>query len=427
MKRKTIKLIIYLISVALAGIIFSQFYWVNKAIDQTQVQFDNSVRIACKSVVNQFLSKKNDTVFREQLRLLSCRKMRIEVTDIIDPNLLDSLMYEELNCMNLNADYYFGIYNRNNMRFVAGNYETYESKIVESPFQFSISSVYKPGDYFLSVYIPNKTSLIINEMKVMLAVSLLFMIVLITSFIFVIYTILKQKRLSEIKNDFINNLTHEFKTPIATTSLASEMLVKKGVKEDPKKVVKYANIIHYESTRLQSQVEQVLQVASLEKGSFKFKYKRVDLHDLLNSVIESFELMIKKNNVELSTRLDASDFEVNTDLTHITNVFYNLFDNAIKYTFDKPNIKISTWNTRKEIVIRFSDNGIGISKEYQKDIFKNLFRVPTGNLHEVRGFGLGLYYSKNIVESLGGSISLISEFGKGSSFDVYLPLNQKNK
>jgi len=250
------------------------------------------------------------------------------------------------------------------------------------------------------------------------------MIVLVASFVFVIYTIVRQKKLSEMKSDFINNLTHEFKTPIATTSLAAEMLIRKDISENPLKVKKYGKVILYESTRLQSQVEQILQIASLEKGSFTFKYKKIDLHQLLLNVAESFELRIKKNNVSLTTDLDAEVFIVSTDMIHITNVFYNLVDNAIKYSPDKPEINIETWNTKKEIVIRFTDNGIGISNEYQRDVFKNLFRVPTGNLHDARGFGLGLYYSKNVVESLGGQIKLSSEAGQGSSFDVYLPLNR---
>ena len=373
MKRKTIKLIILLISIALVGIIFSQFYWVNKAIEQSHVQFDNSARIATKSVVNQFLDKKNDTVFREDLRLLSCRKMRLEVTDFIEPKLLDSLLYEELKCTNLENNYFFGIYNRDNRRFVAGNYTNVEHKIINSSYQFSLSSIYKPGDYHLGIYFPNQTSLVIRKMQGMLLVSVIFTLVLIASVVFVVHTILKQKKLSEIKSDFINNLTHEFKTPIATTSLASEMLIKDEVSYNPERVVKYGNIIHYESTRLQSQVEQVLQVASLEQGSYKFKYQKVDIHELLNSVLGSFELRIKRNNATINTSLDADRFKVNTDITHITNVFYNLVDNAIKYSPENPSIQVITKNSKKEIIISFMDDGIGIAKEYQKDVFKNLF------------------------------------------------------
>ena len=406
----------------MAGIIFSQIYWVKEAIELRQDQFDNSVRIAAKSVVNQFLDKKNDSVFREHIKLMSCRKMRLEVTDIVQPTILDSLLQGELKCMHLNYDYCYGIYNKQNEKFVAGKHKTHEGKIVRSPYQFSLSSLYNPGNYYLGIYFPNKTSLLIRNMWVMLVFSTLFMLVLIGSFVFVIHTILRQKRLSEMKNDFINNLTHEFKTPIATTSLAAEMLLKEEVMENPSRVYKYANVVLDESTRLQSQVEQILQIASVEKGSFNFKFKKTNIHNLLEGVVGSFELVVKKNKVLLTTDFRASQFVLSVDKVHITNVFYNLIDNAIKYSPENPEISVTTRNTKKEIVISVKDNGIGINREFQKDIFKNLFRVPTGNLHEVRGFGLGLYYSEEVVEGCGGHIKLISAAGEGSTFEIYLPL-----
>lgn len=411
----------------MSGIVFSQFYWVNTAVELRKAQFDNSVRIVAKSVIGQFLDKKNDSIFREHLRLLSCRKMHLELTDVIQPFVLDSILEEEFICMNVNNDFYYGIYNKNNNRFVSGTFLSFENKIIDSPFQFSLKSIYRPGNYYLAFYFPNKTNIVVKKMWVMLVFSILFMIILITTFFIVIYTILRQKRISEIKNDFINNLTHEFKTPIATTSLAAEMLIREDVAVNPQKVSKYANVILFESLRLQSQVEQILQIASLEQGSFNFNFTETNLHDLLSNVVGSFELRIKKNNVLLTTSFKAENDLVVTDEVHITNVFYNLIDNAIKYSPEKPIINIKTWNTKKEIIIRFSDKGIGISNEYQKEVFKNLFRVPTGNLHDVRGFGLGLYYSKSVVESLGGFIKLSSVSGKGSKFEVHLPLNFKKE
>lgn len=390
-------------------------------------QFDNSVRIVAKSVVNQFLDKKNDSIFREHLQLLLCRKIRLEISDFVQVEILDSLLYEEFKCMNLSNEYYYGVYNRNSGRFISGNYFPFEKEIVNSTYQFSLSSIYRPGNYYLGIYFPNKTSIIVRNIWAMLVVSILFMIILITTFYMVIFGILKQKKISEIKTDFINNLTHEFKTPMATTSLAAEMLIRDDVSHDASKVVKYGNVVLYESLRLQSQVEQILQVASLEKGSFNFSVVKTDLHELLNNVVESFELRISKSNVLLTTQLTAENFIINTDNVHITNVFYNLIDNAIKYSFKKPRINIKTWNTKREIIIRFSDKGIGISKEFQKEVFKNLFRIPTGNLHDVRGFGLGLYYSKSVVEELGGHIKLSSISGKGSRFEVHLPLSLKNE
>jgi len=426
-KKKTLRIIIILSSFALAGIVFTQVYWVNEAIDLKKEQFDNSVRIATKSVVNQFLKQTTDSTFKERLYLLSCRKDHLVITDYIQPELLDSLISSEFECMNINSNYKYGVYNKSSEKFVAGNYEDYKNDIKSSAYQFSLYSVYKPGNYYLGIYFPYRTSFVISKMKSMIAFSALLLIGLITSHIFVIYIILRQKKISEIKNDFLNNLTHEFKTPIATTSLAAEMLVKENINTMPLKVEKYANVILYENNRLQSQVEQILQIASFEKGTFRFKHDKVDLHQLINNVIVSFELIIEKSKAVINTNLDAKEFTINTDIGHLTNVIYNLLDNAIKYSPKIPEVLIETKNTKKGIIIRVKDKGIGIAKQYHKDVFKNLFRIPMGNIQEVRGFGLGLYYSKYVVESLGGAIDLESEVGKGTTFEIYLPIKRTKK
>jgi len=425
--KRTLRLIIVLSSIALAGIVFTQVYWVKEAVDLKKEQFDNSVRIASKSVVNQFLNQMSDSIFKEKIYLLSCRKDHLVITDYIQPTLLDSLIDSEFGCMHIGNKYYYGIYNKPSGKFVAGNFENYEEKIRNSEFQFSLYSIYRPGDYYLSIYFPSSTSYVISKMKRMIAFSAILLIVLITSHIFVVYTIFRQKKLSEIKNDFINNLTHEFKTPIATTSLAAEMLVKENINKIPLKVKKYANVILYENTRLQTQVEQILRIASLEKGNFNFKYEKIDIHQLISSVIVSFELRIEKSKARITTKLNAKDSVVSTDITHLTNVIYNLVDNAMKYSPKVPEIIIETKNSKKGILIKVEDKGIGIAKKYHKDVFKNLFRIPMGNIQDVRGFGLGLYYSKYVVESLGGSIDLQSEIGKGSTFEVYLPMKKLKK
>jgi two-component system phosphate regulon sensor histidine kinase PhoR len=251
------------------------------------------------------------------------------------------------------------------------------------------------------------------------------MIILTISFVYVIFSILRQKRLSEIRTDFINNLTHEFKTPIATSVLAGEMLVKPEVQKNPEKVSKYAKAVLDENLRLQGQVEQVLQIATLEKGDERFKLKRINLHEILRSVIESFELRLKENDVKVNVELGAKEPQIVADRSHIGNVFYNLMDNALKYSSLHPEVELKTWNDKNGIFVRVKDNGIGIDLNHQKNIFKSLYRVPTGNIHEVRGFGLGLYYAKSVVDYHHGSIHLESEIGKGSSFDVYLPFSFK--
>lgn len=406
---------------SLAGILLTQVYWVSTAYKLKEEQFDNSVRIALKSVINQLLQNKNDTIFQKKLIALSCRKHKLCIDDYIDTQLLDSLISDELKCMDIKTVYYYGIYSNYNRKFVLGKYNNHENELIESHYQFSLSCICKPGNYFLSIFFTNKTHVLLHRMELWVFLSILFLIILIISFVFVIFTIVHQKKVSEIKTDFINNMTHEFKTPIATSSLAAEMIQRREIISNPERIKKYASIILDENARLQNQVEQVLQVAILESGNRQFKIRRTNVHELLNAVINNFELRIKEGNIKLELTRDAPNPYIMGDKVHLLNIFHNLIDNAIKYTTDDPVIKVCTWNESNNIVISVKDNGIGISKEHQQNIFKNLFRVPTGNIHEVRGFGLGLYYVKTIVDQFGGKIKLTSELGKGSNFELFFP------
>jgi signal transduction histidine kinase len=221
----------------------------------------------------------------------------------------------------------------------------------------------------------------------------------------------------------VNNITHEFKTPIATISLASEMLLKPSVLSSETKARKYAGIIYDENIRLKNQVENVLQLATLDRGEFNLKYKSIDVHQLIYKVTESFQLLVKEKNGSLKLLLNAPNHQSYVDSMHIENVISNLLDNAEKYSPEIPDITISTFNRNDHIVIAVEDKGIGISKENQKRIFRKLYRVHTGNLHNVKGFGLGLYYVKSLIEAHNGNVNLHSEPGKGSRFEISLPLD----
>lgn len=406
---------------SLAGILLTQIYWVNTAFKLKEEQFDNSVRIAIKSVINELLENKNDTTFQKTLIAKSCGNEKLNIVDFIELRQLDTLLQNELKCMDIKSSYYYGVYSKCTQKFVLGEYENHEHELLNSQYQFSLSSVYKPGSYFLSVLLTNKTHILLHRMELWVFLSILFLIILIISFIYVILTILQQKKISEIKSNFINNMTHEFKTPIATTSLAAEMIQREEVIINPVKIRKYAGIILDESNRLQNQVEQILQVAILESSNQQFKNKRINIHELLEDAVNSFELQITKGKINFDLSNDAPNPYIMGDKTHVLHLLYNLIDNAIKYTPVNPVIKVSTWNENNGIVISVIDNGIGISEEHQQNIFKNLFRVPTGDIHEVRGFGLGLYYVKTIVEQFGGKIELTSKLGKGSDFEIFFP------
>lgn len=425
MKKKAIMIIIILASASLVGIVLTQLYWVGKAFELKQEQFDNSVRISMKGVLNRLIEHKNDSVFKEDLLSLKCRKLKIDVTDIIIPELLDSLIEEEMDLVLVGNNYYYALYNKPNNKFIAGRFEGAENELLESKFQFSVVSIFKPGDYFLSIYLPGKKYMVVEQMNFWVVLSVIFLIALVINFLHVIYTLFRQKKLSDVKNDFINNLTHEFKTPIATSSLAAEMLLRPEIENEPRKIKKYANVILDENHRLQDQVEQMLQIAALETGSLRYRSLKVDIHQLVKNVLHSFEIRLNENHIVLQIELQAKEHFIIGDREHLQNVISNLIDNAIKYSPVKPEIKINSWNVHGGIMIRVEDNGIGIRKEYQKFIFKKLYRVPTGNIHEARGFGLGLYYVKAVVDHHKGRISLNSQPGAGSSFNVFLPFKSQ--
>lgn len=423
MRKKTIGLVIFFASISLIGIVLTQSYWISKSLQIRRDQFDKGVNIAVKIVFNRLIEHKNDSTFKMHLYELSCRKDKIDISDIIEPQLLDSLLQTELNNLISDRNYFYGVYNRWNNRFVEGNFNDAEQQLLETPYQFSLKTIFHPGDYYLSIYFPGQSNWIVQQMQLWLLLSIFFLIILIISFVFVVTTILKQKKLTQMKNDFINNMTHELRTPISTSTLAAEMILRPEIRDDEKKMKKYANIILDENTRLQSQVEQVLQMSIFEKGEYKLKFKKTNVHILLQAAFKRFSLKFKEKEIKTSLRLRAEIFIVNADRLHLINVINNLIDNAIKYSSEKPEISIKTWNTKNGIVISFEDNGIGIKPEHQKNIFKNLYRVPTGDIHEVRGFGLGLYYVKMIIEKHQGTIDLKSELGRGSTFNLFLPFD----
>jgi two-component system phosphate regulon sensor histidine kinase PhoR len=278
------------------------------------------------------------------------------------------------------------------------------------------------------VNFPEKKTYIFQSMWLMLTSSFAFIMIILVSFGAAFYIIFRQKKLDELKTDFINNMTHEFKTPVATISLASQMLKNDRVMENKEKILNYSNIIEEENKRLSGHIENVLQAARMDKGDFKLKTEDVNINELLNDITDSLELRIQNENGELKTDLGAEKAVVKGDVFHLTNALYNLFDNAIKYKKDDGlHLSVTTRNNAKGVIITITDDGIGISKENQKRIFEKFYRVPTGNIHNVKGFGLGLSYVKIICNAHGGDITVDSDVGKGSTFQIFLPFTSVNK
>ena len=258
-------------------------------------------------------------------------------------------------------------------------------------------------------------------MWLMLAGSAAFTLTILFSFAYTIQVIFRQKKLSDIKSDFINNMTHEFKTPIATISLAADAINNPKVQSDKTKMDYFTRIIKEENKRMNSQVENVLQMAQLEKGEMNLKISDLNLHAIIQNAVDLITIQVESNGGKIEQHLNASIPLLKGDQIHLSNVIFNLLDNANKYSREIPNIVISTYNNNNGIYVTVKDSGIGMHRDTIKKIFEKFYRVPTGNLHDIKGFGLGLSYVKAIVEQHKGKISVESEFGVGSTFEIYLP------
>lgn len=342
--------------------------------------------------------------------------------DKIDTLLIDSILKAELMNKGLGATYAYGIYSNTYNYFPPGTAPESQKEIIASSYKINLS----PDNVFitpkfLSVYFPSEKNYILQTMWLMLTGSGLLVLILIFSFYYTVSTILKQKKLSDIKNDFINNMTHELKTPISTVSLASEMLSDPSIEKSKERSDHYARIIKEENQRLGLLVENILQTAVLDKEQFRLRLQEVDVHEIIDKVISNIRLQVEKREGEIHLEKRSTHNILNADRVHLTNVIYNLVDNALKYCEQSPIIKITTENMNGGIRISVSDNGIGISKESQKKIFDTFYRVPTGNIHNVKGFGLGLSYVKAAVEKHHGHVSVVSEIGKGSTFNIFIP------
>jgi len=426
MKKNPFLIIVLINSVALIGILFTQIYWIREAYSLLDDEFTNTVRIALKGVVNQMYDYESKKIEDHSISHPDSLQDHKPEVARVNPGLLKFKIDEEFKCMEVGDDYEYAIIDDRDETFITGSFERYREKLLTSRCRVILTGFHDSEQYFLSAYFPDQQKEILRKLFNWIIISTLFSLVLIIGFPVSLFIFNRQKRISGMKSDFINNMTHEFKTPIATISLASEMLQKKPVQDDPDKLKRYVRIIYDENIRLQHHVEQILSVSMLERGKYKLKKKETDIHKLISETVDKFSLTVKESDGQIRTHFCATNFILNVDPGHLTNVITNLLDNANKYSQGKPWIRIGTQSSEDGLTISVEDKGIGISVENQRMVFRNLYRVSTGNIYNVKGFGIGLYYVKTIVEAHGGHINLKSELDKGSRFDVYLPFDFKS-
>ena len=349
-------------------------------------------------------------------------EINIDIEQRISAGLIDTLLKEEFIIKGISMAYEFGVFNPGRNKIVLEKSGLYHNLLLQKGYSFPLMPVNGiTTTDFLLVYFPDKSKHAFMNLWGMLFVSLALVIIIISALAYSMFTIIRQRKLSELKNDFINNMTHEFKTPISTVSLACQALTDNDFPRSDEMYDSYIHIIEDENRRLGVMAEKILQTAILEKGKLALRLETIDLHTLIADVIKNIAIQVEIRDGSISTSFQARNSYLKIDKMHLSNVIYNLLDNANKYSPRKPHILISTSDTEEGILIRVKDNGIGISKVNQKKIFEKLYRIPTGDVHNVKGFGLGLSYVKFVVEKHGGTIAVESEVNKGSTFTVYLP------
>jgi two-component system phosphate regulon sensor histidine kinase PhoR len=442
MKNKSNSTVIILGALSMLSILIIQLLWVGRTIETQNVslaiqqkedslnlkEFQDHVHRSLMNVLSTIQKRDGDqTDMYGAVRQLSNNHYTVDFNEELQPFYLETLLKKEFYIQNIHRDFYYGIYDcftdsivlSNRVRYKKDSiYVTDASTDEITPEKLNLT---KDGHYF-TVYFPNLELGEIepqNDYSPWIYLTLM-LVVIATFFGFSITVIMRQYRLAEVKTDFINNMTHELKTPISTISLSAEMMMRLP-EITAEQVQKYASIIYKENKRLEHQVERVLNVAKLDKDQVVLNKDQFDVNELLDEVKENFELHHFEKGGVIHIELNADHHIIQADAVHLTNVIYNLLENAVKYCESVPNITIETRNDKQGIWIEIEDNGIGIKKENLSLIFDKFYRVPTGNLHNVKGFGLGLYYVKLIVDAHGGKVNVKSTPGKGTTFSLFFP------
>jgi two-component system, OmpR family, phosphate regulon sensor histidine kinase PhoR len=436
--KRIFPIITVLILLSLLGLIFFQFLWIKSARDAKDKQIEENIVHAMNESAQVLMqdkgpvqpNRKNDMIFptdRLQLQYFKPSVMqrfsKDEITDIIrksfDKNNLNNYPFEfaistnSLTGEQMLTDNFYKLYSdsANNKNHVYA---------LEPPSGSSLENLVR--EEYLSVIVPHQKSIIWKEMFWFIIGAILFTIIITTAFFITIRTLLKQKKLSEIKSDFINNMTHEFKTPLATISLAVDALKNEKVVNDKEKTGYFTAIIKEENKRMNKQVETILQAALLDKQEVQLNLKKLSAHEMIKSALNNITLQVEEKSGKLEVALKAEKDIILADEVHFTNLVNNLLDNAVKYSGDAPHIKLTTDNIGKFFRIKIEDSGIGMNKETLNRIFEKFYRAHTGNVHNVKGFGLGLSYVKTMVDAHHGHIKAESVLGKGSCFTVSIPL-----
>jgi len=415
MKTNNLNIISAIAAISLFGILITQALWLRKTSSNAEKNFNHRADQMLAEVVDE-LQTFADTSRSIQKQI---ETGKLCFYDVVDTNLLDQLLHKYVEYHNLDTLFNYALIETGTDNIL------YRSKsfILENERMASkvcLSCIWKKEYIHLSVYFPHKYKFVRSSLIGWMLLSLIFSLATFGAVIFIIISIYKQKKIAEIKNDFVNNMTHELKTPLSTISVASEVLMKTSSAEN-KTIGKYSKIIFDENSRMRKLVDKVLNIATLDKGMQVVDLSETDLHSTICKTVSNFCFEACSKDVKVNYELNAINPIIDADVLHLRNVLNNIVDNAIKYASKEPSLTIATETVPEFIKISVIDNGKGIPKEALKRIFEKFYRVPSGNIHNVKGFGLGLFYVKSIVEAHNGKVEVHSTVNKGTTVVIYLP------
>lgn len=418
MRAATLRTFTIGLTILICFIMSAQFYWLKKTYAYEENEFNVRVYSALRSVIEAIrLSAKDATPFTGEIEHPRSNYFIADIKYPIDPNSAEFLLKKAFEEYHVFTNFKYGIYIPKYHKYIVSRFiriSTSNLKDDDVPL-----TVLERNSPYISVVFPSRQAFLLQQMDFWIYSSIMLIVVLIGLTV-ALFKFFKQKQLSEIQTDFINNMTHEFRTPIATIQLSTEVLKNTQYIKNNQRLFNYATIIENEIGHLENQVERVLQVANSEKRNSLLEHNPVNVHSIIRNTIRDFEQGIALKGGNFNLDLQSTRPVLMADELHFTNMLFNLVDNAIKYS-PNPQIRLSTCDENQGIRIDVADNGIGIPKEYQKFLFTRFFRVPKGNLHEVKGFGIGLNYVKEYAKAFGGNITVFSSPGIGSTFSLHFP------
>ncbi len=424
MKRKTLTYVVILATITVAGALFLQFLFLRHSYNFSEKQFKESVTIALKEVSWQLLSSSGYLASFDSIapvEIVSKSYYLVNVNAPIDYELLKFHLTEELHKHQIYIDFEFAVNNPETGRLEQKTLVT--SKKEEEVSNFSFPQPDDNNSYYFAVHFPDRSSYLQSSLSIWYLFTIL-LLVIILFFGYTLSVIIRQRQLSQTQKDFINNLTHELKTPISSIALSAKVLNEEKILQNPDRLFKYAQIILEQNNRLSKNVEKVLNLALLEKTKLHLNKEKIELNEFLVTVVEYFKQSDSGRKALIHLKKASTPIYIIADKFHFTNLALNILENSVKYSEKPPVINIEAFKIKVNIFIRFTDNGIGISKKYRKKIFKRFYRIPTGNVHNVKGFGLGLDYVRKIIKAHQWEINVDENPKGGSIFTLKIPVKK---